>query len=549
MQLLNRSVTKYLALSTLFALTSWWLYRAAFVAEDAYITLRVVDQLLSGNGAVWNPHERVQVYTHPLWFLLLSLAIFATKEYFLTVIFLSLFLVLFSIYLFAKRLAFSPIATGALVIAFMASKAWTDFAGSGLENALSYFLFTYLLLFATEKKGELTKGQVISFCCLVSLLLITRHDHLLICLPLLSYYLFHSRKVVTIPVLLVGFSPFLLWSLFSVVYYGFPFPNTAFAKLSSGASRPYLIEQGTLYFLESIVRDPVTVIGILCCAIFQVSSYYLKRGRIEPLLITLGILLYLAYLVWIGGGYMTGRFFATPYHLSVGLLILTAPKVLHFLLIVVITPYLFLNPHTHGDLPPRLFAGFITDTRANAQGLTDLESCVTRWREGKHCPKDGRRVDKSKKLPVRVEGTIGRRGYSAGLDTIIIDHRALSDPLLARLPSLRRKPRIGHMSRPIPEGYLETIRAGENKIAHPALHTYYGHLTTVTTGELFSWKRFKTIANLNFGGFSDLLEKYVEDSYPNLRKRMKKERLPLFENPNEKLNSVKSNLAHRPHEL
>ena len=40
----------------------------AWVAEDAYIVFRSVEQLFAGNGPVWNPHERVQAFTSPLWF-------------------------------------------------------------------------------------------------------------------------------------------------------------------------------------------------------------------------------------------------------------------------------------------------------------------------------------------------------------------------------------------------------------------------------------------------------------------------------------------------
>ena len=45
----------------------------AWVSEDAFITFRAVDQLLAGHGPVWNLGERVQVYTHPLWYGLLVL--------------------------------------------------------------------------------------------------------------------------------------------------------------------------------------------------------------------------------------------------------------------------------------------------------------------------------------------------------------------------------------------------------------------------------------------------------------------------------------------
>src|SRR5262245_21524173 len=43
----------------------------AWVSEDAFITFRYVANVLAGHGPVFNVGERVQGYTHPLWFILL----------------------------------------------------------------------------------------------------------------------------------------------------------------------------------------------------------------------------------------------------------------------------------------------------------------------------------------------------------------------------------------------------------------------------------------------------------------------------------------------
>jgi arabinofuranosyltransferase len=42
------------------------LVRTAWMCDDAFITLRTVDNFVQGYGLVWNVGERVQVYTHPL---------------------------------------------------------------------------------------------------------------------------------------------------------------------------------------------------------------------------------------------------------------------------------------------------------------------------------------------------------------------------------------------------------------------------------------------------------------------------------------------------
>ncbi|MDB4977741.1 MAG: hypothetical protein JWN48_6082, partial [Myxococcaceae bacterium] len=62
---------KWLALGALVVLFGLVL-RSAWVTEDAYITLRTVDNWVHGFGLRWNTDERVQGYTHPLWMLLLS---------------------------------------------------------------------------------------------------------------------------------------------------------------------------------------------------------------------------------------------------------------------------------------------------------------------------------------------------------------------------------------------------------------------------------------------------------------------------------------------
>jgi hypothetical protein len=41
--------------------------RTSWLSDDAYITLRTVDNFVSGYGLRWNVAERVQTYTHPLW--------------------------------------------------------------------------------------------------------------------------------------------------------------------------------------------------------------------------------------------------------------------------------------------------------------------------------------------------------------------------------------------------------------------------------------------------------------------------------------------------
>ena len=110
--------------------------------------------------------------------------------------------------------------------------------------------------------------------------------------------------------------PFLLWELFALFYYGFLFPNTYYAKLHAGLPQAWMFNQGILYFINSISWDPITLIVIFTGIIFA-----FLQPDIKPRLIASGIVLYLFYILYIGGDFMTGRFFSAVFFASVILLV------------------------------------------------------------------------------------------------------------------------------------------------------------------------------------------------------------------------------------
>src|SRR3990172_6965827 len=80
----------------------------AWVSDDAYIAFRTVDNIVHGHGPTWNPGERVQAYTHPLWMLLVSALHAVTHEMFFTSILLSLAVSLLAVLVLVLRLARGP---------------------------------------------------------------------------------------------------------------------------------------------------------------------------------------------------------------------------------------------------------------------------------------------------------------------------------------------------------------------------------------------------------------------------------------------------------
>ena len=105
-------------------------------------------------------------------------------------------------------------------------------------------------------------------------------------------------------------------------------------------------------------------------------------------------------------------------------------------------------------------------------------------------------------------------GYFAGPNVIIIDYNGLSDPLLARLPPKFNKDtwRPGHLSRSIPDGYIESIISGDNKIVDPSLAEYYDKIILITRKPIWNWERFITIYKINTGQYDYFIKDYVARS-------------------------------------
>ena len=97
------------------------------MCDDAFITLRTVDNFTAGHGLTWNVAERVQAYTHPLWMFLLSAIYLVTREPFVTAIVLGLLVSVLAAGLVAfqssRTLAGALIAVGLLSV----SKAFVDY--------------------------------------------------------------------------------------------------------------------------------------------------------------------------------------------------------------------------------------------------------------------------------------------------------------------------------------------------------------------------------------------------------------------------------------
>lgn len=304
-------ITRLLIFSGLFVYLLM-LIKSAWLCDDAYITFRTVDNFINGYGLRWNIAERVQTYTHPLWLFLISAFYFFTKEAFYTSLLISITLTLVTLYILLFRISENSLNSIFILIPILLSKSFLDFSTSGLENPLSHLLLVIFSL--VYLRGENLKNRKLILGFLTALILLNRMDFIFILLPLIISEIYKNSKKDIIS-FSIGFIPFVVWELFSLWYYGFPFPNTAYAKLSTGIPREVLIKEGIYYFKESFVLDPVTLIVIFVSLFILILK---KNKKLFP--IGLGIIFYLGYIVFIGGDFMAGRFFTSAFFLGITIL-------------------------------------------------------------------------------------------------------------------------------------------------------------------------------------------------------------------------------------
>jgi arabinofuranosyltransferase len=479
----------------------------AWMSDDAYITLRTVDNFINGYGLTWNISERVQPYTHPLWMFLLSFLYFFTREAYYTTIILSIVISFAAVVLYTYKIVrIRSIAILGILILIL-SRAFTDYSTSGLENPLSYLCLIIFFIIYFEPENRINK--VFSLSLVASLGALNRMDTLLIYLPSLLVIFWRNRSWKTFWLMSAGQIPLLLWFGFSLFYYGFPFPNSAYAKLNTGIPISDLIHQGSLYFMNSIRADPITLIVIMMGVIIPLV---LREKRLLPL--SAGILLYLLYVLRIGGDFMSGRFFALPLLaslISLAMLFKKPPNrvfIISTLILILILGILSPSPtYRIFEKGAMITDSGIADERGFYHSFTGVFAARNNTSISNHEWAEEGRLNSERIKPV-VRGATGLYGYYAGPKVYIIDRNGLADPLLARLHVNLNNPwRIGHFKRPIPPGYFETINTGNNVIENSDIKKLYDVIQLITRGEVFDPQRLLAIWRINTGNLFD------QDSY------------------------------------
>lgn len=510
---------------------AWLFFSQAWMVDDAYITMRTVHNFVTGHGLTWNSVERVQAYTHPLWMFCLSALYFVSRESFFVPLFFSFALLLWTIFHVEKTFAAGApwklfLFLGLLVV----SKAFFDYTSSGLENPLTHLLIVFFYgvwLFDRPADPELQRKRYLALLLFAALSFFNRVDTLLLFLPALVWETIDLARrqgfAKIVGPFALGTLPATGWLLFAIVYYGAPFPNTAYAKaLHNGVGAKAFWQQGGAYFLNTLDWDPPTLVFMALAVVWAV--YRKDKGSI---LAAAGMSLYLLYVAKLGAGgtHMGGRFFSGPFLVAALILLVSLRTWREALPVAALAvAFVFLSPGS-----PLLFGvrdkGLGNDG-SGRNGIIDTHWYVQRegasllaWERGRRWPNhgwydQGREFRRSDAL-VRIGGAggglpIGYFGFGAGPEKFVIDLLGLSDPLLARLPMKEGTHWWGgHFRREVPEGYVDSVVDGVNRIRDPDLKAFYDKILLITRGPIFDGERFAAIWELHTGKLQPLIDAYA----------------------------------------
>lgn len=470
--------------------------RAAWLCDDAFITLRSVDNWVSGHGLRWNPSERVQSFTHPLWMFVVALPYAVTRNPSFALLVPAVLATTVFLWGFVRSAEDKWLATG-LLLALMSSKAFVEFSTSGLENPLLHLLMlAFALTYFQVMKHERPLWMLL---LVLALLLTTRMDTFVLLAPASLAAAVRARAELRHVRTWLALAPILAWEGFSLLYYGFPFPNTAYAKLETGVPRDEALAQGLRFMRACFTHDPTTSV-LLAASVLAGLTFFRKPS----VWLSLGVVSWLSYLLTIGGDFMIGRLLTPALVLSMLVLLqATPPKLVRWvpacagaLLLVA-----FNMPRTAlrgapAEVLLRWLPDQVTDERAIFHTWTGLFR--DEHTEG---PKGHPWVTEALAHVARGERvfparSVGFVGYFCGPGVHIVDEFALSDPLLARLPA-HPGWSPGHFERKVPAGYLETLVSGRNQLTIPIMAKRYDELWSILRAPLFDSARLRTILRWN----------------------------------------------------
>ena len=289
-----------------------WSHR--WVNEDAFINLRIVDNVLGGHGPVFNPGERIEAATSPLWLWVLVVAKagfgwVASAPWIALVASLVAAVAAFALGGYGTRLVHRDdigvaVPVGLLCIAVL-SPVW-DFATSGLEMGLVWlWLAACWLALVTVTRTPETGGRVrIGWCVVIGLGPLVRPDLglMMVCFMVAWFVLAHPRRIVPDLAAILAL-PF-AYEIFRMGYFASVVPSTALAKDAGGLH----LGQGWDYVVDLVAPYHLWIAGLVLVAVVGLR-HVAQHGafRVATAAMVAAGLVHAGYMIVIGGDYMHGR--------------------------------------------------------------------------------------------------------------------------------------------------------------------------------------------------------------------------------------------------
>ncbi len=293
-----------------------------FIQDDSYISFRFVKNFVEGKGLVFNPGERVEGYTNLLWVLILS--IFYTLKFNIESIsqYLSMgfgILVLFQTYKISslvdlkadsKKGKNSVTPTNAFMFNFIPvalivlTGAFNFWAISGMETCMFMAYVLAGIFYYIKNKNSETPNYLFSFFIFLASLtrpeglyffgLIVIHKIVLSIKDNKGGFtkdIFSKKNLITYAVYVIPTGLFILWRL---SYYGYPFPNTYYAKTAFDSAH---LQAGWTYFKNFF--EAYMLYGV----VFALPLILLRKKEnfFEISLMYFISVSYCVYIIFIGG--------------------------------------------------------------------------------------------------------------------------------------------------------------------------------------------------------------------------------------------------------
>ena len=472
------------AVPVVFLAVMAWTHRSMFF--DGYIYLHVVQNILAGNGPVFNNGQRVEAFTSPLWTFVLSVAGLITP-FSLTTLAVDL-----GILGTVSGLALAVGASTRLVrraepdafllplgaVVFVAVPAVWSLASLGLETGLTFLWLGACLALLVRWSGAPARDVPRWGLVVLGLGPLVRPELALDTLVFVVVVLavdggWRSWRG-RLAVVAWAFALPVAYEVFRMGYYGMLVANTAVAKEASlprpGEGLRYLMDFVSPYWL--FVPAAALVLG----AFLPLSAAFrmmpdARRDRAALFALPVAAVLNAGYITLMGGDYVHARLLIAPFFAACAP-IAVVPITRKFMVTLVVIPWALLCASTlrSADSSPWSTSPFIVVTgHGSVQPATDnwgsahgsrawLTSSGVYLQERSTITPIRLRSLPAPGLPTPTLATyaVGVCPYELGTGVHVLDLLGLSDPLTAHLQLSRRGVFPGH-EKPLPSPWIAAL--------------------------------------------------------------------------------------------